>query len=219
MNRSLKALEAERERAVVHYEMALELSDAPLKVALLCSRQTTLIERAIEARLETLRGQGDALMDEAGELLMAGAPSHEVVWCSSLGAAAFHLGACGSDMTTCNCLELAFDDGVDKPVSDAALSLAEEEARFILSGGCLNWKAVHPSGSEKKGYGNDFDHDDFHTFLAAHPDVYQSLTLAYALLEQYSDADLGSSEEARLSKLADKAHERYLRRLEAAGGL
>lgn len=157
MNRSLNTLEAERERVVVQHEMALVVSDTPLKLALLCSRQTTLIERAIEARLEHLRAEGDALMDEAGELLMAGAPSHEVIWRNSLGAAAFHLGASRSDMTTCNCLELPFDDGVDEPVSDAAISPAEEEARFILGGGCLNWKAVHPSGSEINRLCNDHE--------------------------------------------------------------
>ena len=77
---------------------------------------------------------------------------------------------------------------------------------------------MHPALTETKGYGNPFDHDKFQTFLAAHPDIHQSLTLAETLLEQPSDADLGSSEEARLSKLAGNAHERYLRRLDAAGG-
>lgn len=139
MNRSLKTLEAEWERVVVHHKMALELSDTPLKVALNCSRQTTLIELAMEHRLEHLRAEGDSFMDEAGELLIAGAPSFEVVWRSSLGAAAFRLGASGSEMTNCNCLELAFGDGIDEAVSDAALSVAEEEAHFILSGDCLNW--------------------------------------------------------------------------------
>lgn len=139
MNRSLRSLEAERERVVVYHELALAISDTPVEVALSCSRETTLIERDIEARLSWLRDEGDRFMDEAAELYVAGAPSHEFVWRSSLGAAAFHLGASGSDRTTCNCLELAFDDGVDEPVSDAALSLAEEEARVILSGGCLNW--------------------------------------------------------------------------------
>ena len=43
-------------------------------------------------------------------------------------------------MTNCDCSELAFADvGVDAPISDAALSVAEEETRLILDGGCLNW--------------------------------------------------------------------------------
>lgn len=144
MQRSLKSLEAERERVVLHHEMALELSNTPLKVALSCSRQTTLVERAIERRLESLRDEGDRFMEEAEQLLVAGASSHEVVWRSSLGAAAYRLGASGSEsavfMTTCDCSELAFADvGVDAPISDAALSVAEEETRLILGGGCLNW--------------------------------------------------------------------------------
>ena len=65
MQRSLKSLEAERERVVLHHEMALELSNTPLKVALSCSRQTTLVERAIERRIESLRDEGDRFMDEA----------------------------------------------------------------------------------------------------------------------------------------------------------
>ncbi len=43
-------------------------------------------------------------------------------------------------METCICLELIYvPQNVDEPVADAALSLAEEEARFILGGKCLNW--------------------------------------------------------------------------------
>jgi len=92
MNRSLKTLEAERERIVCRHAMALELSDTPLLVALLCSRETTLIERAIEARLDHLRSEGDRFMDEAAELNIAGVPSHAFVWRSSLEAAAYRLG-------------------------------------------------------------------------------------------------------------------------------
>lgn len=92
MHRSLKTLEAEREHVVAQHEMALELSDTPIQVALACSRQTTLVERAIEHRLEHLKTEGDRLMDEAAELFVAGAPSHEVVWRNSLGAAAYRLG-------------------------------------------------------------------------------------------------------------------------------
>ncbi len=92
MNRSLKALEAERECVVCRHAMALELSDTPLQVVLLCSRETTLVERAIEARLDYLRAEGHRFMDEAAELYVAGAASHEVVWRSSLGAAAYRLG-------------------------------------------------------------------------------------------------------------------------------
>lgn len=43
-------------------------------------------------------------------------------------------------METCNCLELMYrPHNDDEPVADAALSLAEEEAQFILGGGCVNW--------------------------------------------------------------------------------
>lgn len=92
MNRSLKAFEAERERVVCRHAMALELSTTPLQVALSCSRETTLVERAIEARLDYLRAEGDRFMAEAAELYVAGVPSHEIVWRSSLGAAAYRLG-------------------------------------------------------------------------------------------------------------------------------
>lgn len=98
MNRSLKTFEAERERVIVHHELALAISATSTGVALSCSRETTLIERDIEARLSWLRGEGDRFMDEAGTLLVAGIPSHEVVWRSSLGAAAFRLGASGGEL-------------------------------------------------------------------------------------------------------------------------
>ena len=93
MNRSLKTLEAERERLVTHYMMALELSDTPIKVALRCSRETTLIDRDTQARLEWLKAEGDRFMAEAETLLVAGAPSHDVIWRSSLGMAACALWA------------------------------------------------------------------------------------------------------------------------------
>ena len=49
MNRSLNTLEAERERVVLAHELKLAISDTPIKVALSCSRETTRIERDIEA--------------------------------------------------------------------------------------------------------------------------------------------------------------------------
>jgi hypothetical protein len=43
-------------------------------------------------------------------------------------------------MNKCTCLELAVGtQNNDVPVANAALSLAEEEALFILNRGCLNW--------------------------------------------------------------------------------
>ena len=91
MNRSLNTLEAERERVVLAHELKLAISDTPVKVALSCSRETTRVERDIGARLGWLEGEGDHLKVEAETLQTRGAPSHEVVWRSSLGAAATYL--------------------------------------------------------------------------------------------------------------------------------
>ena len=91
MNRSLNTLEAERQRVVTHHELKLAVSDTPLKVALSCSRETTILERDIEARLGWLAREGDRLKVEAETLQTRGAPSHEVVWRSSLGVAATYL--------------------------------------------------------------------------------------------------------------------------------
>ena len=92
MNRSLNTLEAERERVVLAHELKLAISDTPIKVALSCSRATTVIERDIEARLVWLACEGDRLETEAKDLQSRGAPSHEVVWRNSLGAVASRLG-------------------------------------------------------------------------------------------------------------------------------
>ena len=91
MDRSLNTLEAERERVVLAHELKLAISDTPLKVALSCSRETTRVERDIEARLGWLECEGGRLIVEAANLQSRGAPSHEVVWRSSLGAAATYL--------------------------------------------------------------------------------------------------------------------------------
>ena len=91
MERSLNTFEAERERVVLAHELKLAISDTPIKVALSCSRETTRVERDIEARLGWLEGEGGRLIAEAGDLQSRGAPSHEVVWRSSLGAAAVGL--------------------------------------------------------------------------------------------------------------------------------
>ena len=79
MNRSLNTLEAERERVVLAHELKLAVSE------------TTRVERDIGARLGRLEGEGGRLIAEAANLQTRGAPSHEVVWRSSLGVAATYL--------------------------------------------------------------------------------------------------------------------------------